>query len=127
MRDRTIIRVVEIPERCWLDHYYESNELEDYELRPIEDFDFDVAWYWYAHSSYCGTGRMLFCIDGKFFLYDMSHCSCYGPLFHLQDGVSMNEFVDLETLMVQDTPDSFLDAKSLYERAEKYLRTGVVR
>lgn len=45
-----------------------------------EQFGLLKIFYWYACGDYCGAGRALVeTVDG-WFLVDMGHCSCNGPL-----------------------------------------------
>jgi hypothetical protein len=62
-------------------------------LKQFQNIGADVIFYWYGRGDYCGTGKMLCFKDSKWWLFDLSHCSCYGPLsggsceegFHLDD------------------------------------------
>lgn len=36
--------------------------------------------YSYEYGNYDGDGTMLVQIDNKWYLWNMGHCSCYGPL-----------------------------------------------
>ncbi|NOY60282.1 MAG: hypothetical protein GXO75_15335 [Calditrichaeota bacterium] len=59
---------------------YESMEFEDYELKRLEDVGAEAVFYWYGAGSYLGAGQILYRRkDGKWYLHDAGHCSCYGP------------------------------------------------
>ncbi len=77
-------------------NYSESCELEDDELKTIEELGADVVFYWYSYGSYEGSGQILFRINKKWYLHDAGHCSCYGPTD------------DIELTSPYDSPDDIL-------------------
>lgn len=76
-----IIRVQ--PPANYLEYDRDDTELDVYDLKNIPK---EVEWirYWYAQGSYDGSGMMILKTKDGFYLHDMSHCSCYGPLEHLE-------------------------------------------
>ena len=67
-------------------HYYEysgSAQLGEGVLDGFTKAGFVVAFYWYAQCNYEGSGVLLGLIDDKWYVSDLSHCSCYGPLDYL--------------------------------------------
>ena len=50
----------------------------------FDEIDVDELWYNYEYGDYEGSGLMIARIGDKYDLYDMSHCSCYGPLYHFK-------------------------------------------
>lgn len=48
--------------------------------RVIEDFptDDEILFASYAPGCYCGDATVVFQRDGKFYMAEGSHCSCYG-------------------------------------------------
>ena len=56
----------------------ESAELEDYEFKYIDPFEWAV--YYYSAGSYEGSGDLIAKREGKIEVYSLSHCSCNGPL-----------------------------------------------
>jgi len=66
-------------------YYVEINDnpqdqfIDEEELR-MYGVDCDVLFYWYEYYSYSGGGRLLMRDNNKWYLHDMGHCSCYGPL-----------------------------------------------
>lgn len=67
-----------------LEHEYCSDsELEEYDLEDLYKTNAQAAFYWYAVGSYEGTGQVLILKEGKWYLHDCGHCSCYGPMEHL--------------------------------------------
>jgi len=57
----------------------ESQDLDEYELENIYKLNSDKVWYYYHTGWYDGSGQMIILKAGKYALYDMGHCSCYGP------------------------------------------------
>lgn len=57
------------------------DELGEYEFDKFPDFDFFVYYYEDHHEDYYGAGNAIgyFAADGKLRLYNLGHCSCYGP------------------------------------------------
>lgn len=73
---------------------YDISELSDYEVQKLIDFGVERAWYWYAQGSYEGSGQILMLKDGLYYLHDMGHCSCYGPVEDLE----LKNGTDLKTI-----------------------------
>ena len=78
-------RVDEIPLNFNFD--FTSMELDAYELSKIEEVGAEVVFYWYAYGHYEGAGQIIFKIGNKWYLYDASHCSCYGPTDHIEESI----------------------------------------
>ena len=57
--------------------YREDATLEKYEIEAFSDAD--EVWYEYEYGSYEGYGYALLRKGDYYDLYDMGHCSCYGP------------------------------------------------
>lgn len=68
-------------------------EYEEDELRKIAGFE--CAYYWYWAGVYEGGGELLLKVNDKWYLHDMSHCSCFGPLSHLHIITGYKDFDDL--------------------------------
>lgn len=58
----------------------------------LGDYDYDqlppgVEWlaYWYEDGDYCGGGLAAAFRAGRLLMWDMSHCSCYGPSDSFRD------------------------------------------
>lgn len=73
--------------------YREVTELRDYELETFSDVD--EVWYQYEYGSYEGYGYALL-RKGEFYeLYDMGHCSCYGPTEYYSGFTSTKSLAEL--------------------------------
>ena len=55
------------------------SDLDEYELDYIQKIGIDEIWYFYVEGSYEGSGQLLMRKGNLYDLFDMSHCSCYGP------------------------------------------------
>lgn len=67
------------------DHDQMMREFSDYEYQtktypPIEGFptDEEILFASYAPGSYCGDAVVVFHREGRFYMNEASHCSCYG-------------------------------------------------
>jgi len=60
-----------------------QDKFSEYDFNGLsENYQKDIKWivYDYQRSSYEGAGFALVCWkDGKIDLFNLSHCSCYGP------------------------------------------------
>lgn len=54
------------------------DELGEWDLKEFPEAEYLV--YYYESGSYDGSGTALAKTDGKFYSYNLGHCSCYGPL-----------------------------------------------
>jgi hypothetical protein len=66
-------------------------------LKNLEKANVDEIWYWYYNGGYDGQGQMLVRIGDLYWLHDMNHCSCYGPLEKLNSTL-MGEGKSLDVL-----------------------------
>jgi hypothetical protein len=74
------------------------DELSNYDIQSIKSSDYFV--YHYESGSYDGSGTGIAKRDGKFYSYNLSHCSCFGPI----DGVDVpGELYDLHSEKVELT------------------------
>ena len=71
--------------------YCSESELDEYDLEGLYKANAQAAFYWYASGSYEGSGQLLVVKDGKWYLHDMGHCSCYGPIDHLNLSTPISE------------------------------------
>jgi len=95
------------------DSHYDSCELSDYSFEHIKDYNFVECWYYYGSGDCCGAGNFIAQDkEGKYYLTDLGHCSCYGPLN--SDGRDFRVF---------DTLDDMIKAcsKEYYSKEIKYL------
>jgi len=85
-----------LPPANYLEYDREDGELSDYDLNHIPDTVTDI-WYWYAQGSYDGSGIMVLKTSDGYYLHDMSHCSCYGPLDNFELTKCYKTIEDLKT------------------------------
>jgi hypothetical protein len=52
---------------------------DDIDHLAVESFDWDEVWYDYGMGYYDGGGALLARKGDQFTLFDLGHCSCYGP------------------------------------------------
>jgi hypothetical protein len=52
---------------------------EEIDHDTVESFGWDEVWYDYEHGYYDGGGALLARKGIHFILFDLGHCSCYGP------------------------------------------------
>jgi hypothetical protein len=54
--------------------------LDEWDIEALEKSGVVEAWYWYASSSYEGSGALIAKLsDGAWGALNLGHCSCYGP------------------------------------------------
>jgi hypothetical protein len=58
----------------------EYDYLSEYELENLGKYDFLEVWYYYMYSAYEGSGTLLAKSESGYYIHDLSHCSCFGPL-----------------------------------------------
>lgn len=73
----------EIPKDLGCYYTGKCKELSEYEIQDLEERGIEAIFYWYETGSYEGSGQMIYHKDGKYGTHDMGHCSCYGPIEHL--------------------------------------------
>jgi hypothetical protein len=83
----------------------------------LEDYGFDEVWYDYDPGYYDGSGALLARKGEGFVLFDISHCSCYGP----EDTIDMSGKVweDFEALWGRLTESNRECCKTVFEAARK--------
>lgn len=67
-----------------------GDELGDYELDCIGN-DYDWFVYFYESGSYDGCGEAVGCKDGFLYIYNLDHCSCFGPTEGNPEKVSVDK------------------------------------
>lgn len=94
----------------------ETSELSEYDINKISKEGFDAVFYWYIEGCYEGSGAMIATKDGKWWFFDISHCSCYGP----SENVSIDDnCYDLDKILVLGTKEWSDDYIDLVELAKK--------
>ncbi len=96
--------------------YSYDAELSESEIGNIP-LEVQEVWYWYGYESYDGGGEMLMRIGDFFWLYNLGHCSCYGPT----DSLDLNgQGQTLATIEQGCTEEHYEeDVKILVEAARK--------
>lgn len=65
------------------DNYYrwKQDHLSAYDAESLAERGIVEAWYWYQAGGYEGSGELIGRSKGgeQWFLFDLGHCSCYGP------------------------------------------------
>jgi len=70
----------------------------------------DEVWYWYACESYEGSGDMIVRMKNSFYFFEISHCSCNGPLDKLNEIDKKKSFsLDDIQKMKQDHSQEYTD------------------
>ena len=109
-----VYRIKKIPEIY--SPYFESAEFDEYDLSELEKLGADVVFYWYAKGYYEGSGQILFLLDGKWYLHDAGHCSCFGPT----DNINLREYYNnLEELLKHCSDEYKEQILPLIELAKK--------
>jgi hypothetical protein len=76
-----------------------AKELSEYEIKELDDVEFDLAVYSYESGSYDGSGFAVFKKGDMWFYHEMGHCSCYGPLSEVYSSKNMLvSFEDMEKI-----------------------------
>jgi len=76
---------------------------EEYDLSKIPS-TVEEIWYWYKSGSWEGMGQMILKDANGYYLWDLGHCSCYGPLDDIEEGLS-NPYKTLEELKAACSED----------------------
>lgn len=58
-------------------------ELDEYDLKHVEGINFSILVYSYEYGGYEGSGFAAWKVGSKWYYHELGHCSCYGPLEHL--------------------------------------------
>ena len=60
-----------------------TGELSKYDMKNFTENNIKWAVYYYVNWGYEGQGQILMRKNKKWYLHDLGHCSCYGPLDQL--------------------------------------------
>jgi len=82
--------------------YEEISEFSQYDLEDVYKTNAEAGFYWYASGSYEGSGQLLILKDGKWYLHSCSHCSCYGPVEHLELTKPMSSLDEIKSKCSED-------------------------
>ena len=83
----------------------------------LKSYGWDEIWYDYNQGYYQGWGALLVRKDDKFVLFDIGHCSCYGP----EDTIDMEGKVweDFDKLWDRLSDGSKKCCMTVFEAARK--------
>ena len=79
-----VIRI-EMP-KAMQSSYYNDSQLDESELKQVEDMGVEEIRYYYGQGSYEGNGQALLLKGGLWYQSDLGHCSCYGPVERITFG-----------------------------------------
>jgi hypothetical protein len=89
----------------------------------IESFEWDEVWYDYEIGSYDGGGALLARKGIHFILFDLAHCSCYGPEDALDmHGKKWEGFVELWGRLSEGNAEW---CKTVFAAAKKYKKEEI--
>jgi len=113
-----IHNLARIPEGLGYSFSDTTDELTKSEVKDLEELGIDEVWYWYVSGSYEGSGQMIIRKEDKYYLHNMSHCSCYGPL----DEIDMSDaraFSSLNEMKRRCSKHYLVEVLPLIEEASK--------
>lgn len=88
--------------------------LADYEFEFYLDQSYEWFVYSYCSSYYDGSGVAVGYKEGDLYIYDLGHCSCYGPLENnYSDKISVERFLISDDIHDADIGDPDVKAKVL--------------
>lgn len=93
--------------------YGDWAELYDSDLENIAA---DEIWYWYSTAWYEGSGHLIARVGDRYFHHDMSHCSCFGPLDHVDNSP---EPLDELKAGWKNNPSYWKEVEPLFNAIEK--------
>lgn len=62
---------------------HSPDKLDTWDIKRLQQENFDEVWYSYTSGCYEGSGQMIYRKGDLWGHHDMGHCSCYGPIEHL--------------------------------------------
>lgn len=82
-------------------HNYSPDELAQYQIDEIAAIPgAELFVYWYEQGSYEGSGNAILKCEGKYHLFSLSHCSCYGPTEDIdENAVATGGYETLDQLL----------------------------
>jgi len=100
--------LLEKPKSLEIQFVYNLNKLSDYYLgkeysKIMKKIAPEAMFSWYSKSKYEGFGWALIIKDKGWYMHDMQHCSCFGPLDKLDLTVPMAKTLkELENCVCDD-------------------------
>jgi len=77
-------------------YYGRQSVLDEYDLHNLESSDIEQVWYYYYRDSYEGSGQIIAYGNGKWYIHDCGHCSCYGPTENFSTNAHYESLDELE-------------------------------
>lgn len=82
--------------------------------------------FWYSVGSYCGAGQALMGDGSEWWIKDMGHCSCYGPLEKINEwdangDVTSRKFSSLDELLKNGSKEWQAEVKPLVDAAKEFI------
>ena len=109
------VHKVKAPKFLYSDEYCDSDNIEAVYLEKFEEIDFDECWYWYLEGCYCGVGHILFRSGYEYRLYEINHCSCYGPIENINN--ELDDYENIPELFDSISDDLFDQLRCLFDAA----------
>lgn len=105
------------------------SSLEGGQCRKLEEMGVTIGFYWYHQETYSGRGYLLYQLNdysSHWWLHEMSHCSCFGPLTKIKQASC---FETLGSLCLEITNELFDEIEDLLNFAQKWedLKNGSER
>jgi hypothetical protein len=98
---------------------YTISELDNFNIEKLTAYNIKVAFYWYATAPYEGSGAMIVLKDEGWYVFSLSHCSCYGPTEHIDfNGKATSK--SLTGLKKKSSPEFYNEIKELVDLARKF-------
>jgi hypothetical protein len=98
--------------------YFDISELQEYEIETLEKIGAEVVFYWYGQGSYEGAGHMIARDKNGWHVFDLSHCSCYGPVENISFGGEPTSKT-LKGIEEKCSDDLYKDIKELVRLAKE--------
>lgn len=95
--------------------YGELEPLGEWDQDRLSEQGIDEVWYWYANGGYEGSGDMLLRRGDQWDTHGLGHCSCYGPIEHLEFfGHTLEEL----KASLQKNTEAWRNVEGLFSAAE---------
>jgi hypothetical protein len=80
-------------------------KLSEFDVMEFESFPPDAIFYWYVNGGYDGYGALIAVKDNRWYIKDLGHCSCYGPLEDFATDISEYTIEKLDDILTKGTDD----------------------
>jgi len=92
----------------------EISSIYDDDFKFLENLGIEAAYYWYVCGSYEGSGQMIALKENKWYVHDLGHCSCYGPLEHFTLKNPLNSLDEIK----ENSSDEYYNRQGILELIE---------